>query len=105
MKGDDAMAIIYVAHAYDGDKYKYQRAKRITHELQEHDVADCFLCPVLMFSHIGGNLADENTMELRLDVLSVCDRLIVASTMDAAVQTEVDFANLVGMEVEWIEED
>lgn len=99
------MAMVYVAHAYDGDKGKYNRAKRITRELQECDPSNCFLCPLIVFRHIGGDLADDNTMELRLDVLQVCDKLVVASQMDTAVQTEVDFANLVGMEVEWLEED
>ena len=43
-------------------------------------------------------------MELCLDILSNCDKLIVASEISKGVAREVDFANLVGMEVEWLED-
>ena len=38
-------------------------------------------------------------MEICLDLLSVCDALIVASDISDSVQKEIDFARLVGMEV------
>lgn len=45
-------------------------------------------------------------MELCLDILSNCDKLIVASGFldSVGVQKEIDFANLVGMEVEYLED-
>jgi hypothetical protein len=44
-------------------------------------------------------------MELCYDLLSQCDKLIVASgRLSRGVAKEVDFANLVGMEVEWLED-
>ena len=42
-------------------------------------------------------------MELCLDILSSCDKLIVASNISKGVAKEIDFANLVGMEVEFLE--
>ena len=38
-------------------------------------------------------------MEICLDLLSVCDYLIVASDISDGVQKEIDFARMVGMEV------
>jgi hypothetical protein len=42
-------------------------------------------------------------MENCLDLLSVCDKLIVASELSKGVSKEIDFANLVNMEVEYLE--
>ena len=42
-------------------------------------------------------------MELCLDILSACDKLIVASDISKGVAQEIDFANLVNMEVEYLE--
>ena len=44
-------------------------------------------------------------MELCLDILSVCDVLVVASEISEGVQMEIDFAHLVGMEVIYLEEE
>ena len=38
-------------------------------------------------------------MEICLDLLSVCDVLLVASDVSNGVQKEIDFAKMVGMEV------
>jgi hypothetical protein len=39
---------------------------------------------------------------LRLDMLSVCDILVVASDVSLEMQEEIEFAELVGMEVRYI---
>ena len=38
-------------------------------------------------------------MEICLDLLSVCDYLIIASDISEGVQKEIDFARMIGMEV------
>lgn len=100
---------IYVAHAYGGKEENLERAKKITHDLQVKDLANCYICPLLTFSHLEyGEIGFDAEMELCLDVLSQCDKLIVASDfsigLSRGVEKEVDFANLVGMEVEWLED-
>ena len=42
-------------------------------------------------------------MENCIDILSVCDKLIVASELSKGVAIEIDFANNVNMEVEYLE--
>lgn len=96
--------LIYVAHRYQNSSINYDRAKRITHDLQINDLDNVYVCPLLMFSHLNYNEIDYNKqIELCIDILSACDKLIVASDISKGVDKEIEFANLVGMEVEWLE--
>lgn len=92
--------IFYVAHAYSSDKNNIEKAKKIIHDLQIKDLANCYICPLLNFSCFEhGEIEYDNGIELCLDLLTVCDKLIVASEISKGVQTEIDFAKLVNMEV------
>lgn len=42
-------------------------------------------------------------MELCLDILQNCDKLIVASDISKGVQMEIDFAKLIGMEIQYLD--
>jgi hypothetical protein len=81
-----------------------ERAKKITHDLQVNDLENSYVCPLLLFSHLRyGEIGYDAEMELCLDILQSCDKLIVASDLSKGVCKEIDFANLVGMEVEYLE--
>lgn len=96
--------LIYVAHKHGGNLQNMERAKKITHDLQVNDLENSYICPLLALSHLQyGEVGFEPEMDLCLDILSVCDRLIVASDLSKGVCKEIDFANLVGMEVEYLE--
>ena len=98
--------IIYVAHKFSGKKENLERAKKITHDLQVADLENTYICPLLTFSHLQyGEIGYDAEMENCLDLLSVADKLIVASDLSKGVCREIDFANLVGMEVQYLEED
>ena len=98
------MAIFYVAHAHGGKPENMERAKKITHDLQVNDLENTYICPLLLFSHLRyGEVGYDAEMELCLDILSNSDKLIVASDITKGVAKEIDFANLVGMEVEYLE--
>ena len=102
------MAIYYVAHKFSGKLENYQRAKKITHDLQVADLENTYICPLLTFSHLKyGEIGYDAEMDLCIDILSSCDRLIVASDISASkgVQKEIGFAKLVGMEVFKLEEN
>lgn len=97
--------IIYVSHIYQGKPENLERAKKITHDLQVADLENTYICPLLTFSHLKyGEIGYDAEMDLCIDILSSCDRLIVASDISKGVAREIDFANLVGMEVEYLEE-
>ena len=94
------MAMIYVSHKFGGDPANMERAKKITHDLQVNDPENCYICPLMAFSHLGYNeMGSDEEMALCIDLLSVSDVLIVASDISDGVQKEIDFARLVGMEV------
>ena len=98
--------IIYVSHIYQGKPENLERAKKITHDLQINDLENTYICPMLALSHLKyGEIGYDDEMNLCIDLLSECDRLIVASDISKGVAREIDFANLVGMEVEYLEED
>ena len=100
------MAIYYVAHKFSGKLENYQRAKKITHDLQINDLENTYICPLLTFSHLKyGEVGYNEEMELCIDLLSECDRLIVASDISKGVRMEIDFAKLVKMEVMRLDEN
>ena len=92
--------ICYVSHRFSGEKSNYDRAKKITHDLQVNDPKNCYICPLMAFSHLGYNeMGYDEEMALCIDLLSVSDVLIVASDISDGVQKEIDFARMVDMEV------
>lgn len=92
--------LVFVSHCYGGDKNNIEKAKKITHDLQVKDLANCYICPLLTFSHLEyGEIGYDDEMELCLDILQNCDKLIVASEISKGVQMEINFAKLVKMEV------
>lgn len=94
------MALYYVSHRFGGDPANIERAKKITHDLQVTDLDNCYICPLLTFSHLDyGEIGYDEELELCIDILSVADVLIVASDISEGVQKEIDFARMVGMEV------
>ena len=92
--------LLYISHKYGGDTANMERAKKITHDLQVNDPENCYICPLMAFSHLGyKEIGWDEEMELCIDLLSVSDVLIVASDISDGVQKEIDFARMVGMEV------
>ena len=92
--------LLYISHKYGGVPANMERAKKITHDLQVNDPENCYICPLMAFSHLGYNeMGYDYEMALCIDLLSVSDVLIVASDVSDGVQKEIDFAKMVGMEV------
>lgn len=98
--------LVFVSHRFGGDMANLERAKKITHDLQVADLENTYICPLLAFSHLAYNeVGYDDEMNLCIDLLSECDRLIVASEISKGVQLEIDFAKLVNMEVFKLEEN
>ena len=99
------MATIYVSHAYGGKIENLERARKITHDLQVNDLENCYICPLLAFSHLGYNeVGYEEEMALCEDLLVLCDKLIVASDLSDGVEREIDLAEKCDMEIEYLED-
>ena len=99
------MARIYIAHKYQGDKKNIEKVGEIARKLQIEHPENSYFSPLHNFSFLDYEDIDyEQMLEICLDWLNECDKLIVASGLSRGVAKEVDFANLVGMEVEWLED-
>lgn len=96
--------LIFVSHCYGGDKENVEKAKKITHDLQMKDLANCYVCPSFIFPHLEYSDIDFDTkMELHLDILQNCEKMIIMGEIDEYVRAEIDFAKLVGMEVQYLD--
>ena len=92
--------LLYLSHKYQGKQENIERVKKIAHDLQIENPTHCVVCPLLNFSCLDyGEIGYEQEMEICLDLLSVCDVLIVTSEPSKGVQKENDFKRQVGMEV------
>ena len=99
------MAMIYVSHKFGGDPANMERAKKITHDLQVDDPENCYICPLLAFSHLRYNeIGYEEEMQLCEDLLVLCDKLVVASDLSNGVEREITLAEKCNMEIEYLED-
>lgn len=97
--------MIYVSHKYGGDPANVERAKQITHDLQIKDPNNCYICPLTAFSHLQYNeLSYEKEMQLCLDLLNLCDTIIIASDISTGVRMEIDFAKEHNMKIIYLKE-
>ena len=97
--------LVYIAHRYGGDMNNLERAKKITHDLQANDLENCYICPLLAFSHLAyGEIGYEEEMQLCEDLLILCDKLIVASDLSEGVEREITLAEKCNMEIEYLED-
>lgn len=93
----------YVSHIFQGKAENLERAKKITHDLQIKDTENCYICPLLAFSHLGYNeIGYEEEMALCEDLLIVCDKMIVASELSEGVKREIELAEKCKMEIEYL---
>ena len=98
--------IYYVGYCFGGNKANIEKARKITHDLQVKDIANCYICPLLVFSDLEyGEIGYDDEMELCLDLLTCADRLIVASEISRGVQREIEFTKLVKMEIFRLDEN
>lgn len=96
--------VYYVSHTFGGKPENFERARKITHDLQVKDIANCYICPLLALSDLEyGEIGYDEEMELCLDLLMCADKLIVASEISKGVQREIDFAKLVKMEIQYLD--
>ena len=92
--------LVYVSHCHNNKPENVERARRITHDLQVKNPTHCFICPLLMFSHLQyGEIGYDEEIELHLDILSVCDQFLITSEISEGVRRELDFARLIELEV------
>ena len=98
--------LMYVSHKAENQPINIERIKKILKQLQFKDLQNAYICPLTAFIHLWGtDIPYQEELDLRLDLLSVCDVLLVASEVTETVKKEIEFANLVGMEVKFLNEE
>ena len=81
-----------------------ETAREACEKLQSKDLDNCYISPLTSLCCVSNKaVTDDAKNALRLDMLSVCDVLLVASEVSKEMQEEIDFARLVGMEVRILE--
>lgn len=70
--------------------------------LQLKDPLNCYICPLNAFSHLRHKtMPNDIKIELREDLLTCCEKLIVVGEIDDFMQAEIDLAEKCKMEVEY----
>jgi hypothetical protein len=70
-------------------------------EMQTYDLDNMYISPLTTFSHLK-EAEGFYLSTLRLDLLDLCDKLIVVSEeLDEFMKQEIDFAHRTGKEVEY----
>lgn len=96
--------VVYVSHKINKNPKTLARAKRITRQLQLKYPSDCFICPVIAFWHLIEKDVDADFLfELQCDLMDVCDKVIVTSDLCRTTKRELDNADIIETEVEWLE--
>lgn len=97
---------VYVAHEYGGKAENVERAKKITHDLQIADRDNVYICPILAFSHLEyGELGYDEEIDLCKDLMCIFDKMIVASKISEGVRREIEFAQQLHWEVDYLEDN
>ena len=99
------MMIYYVTHAFDGKSDVYDKVRQIVFDFQNDDWENCYVSPVLSFPYSSirdGDGQRLNLVPIRLDLLMVCDVLLVVGEPDDAVKMEIEFAKSIGMETYYV---
>lgn len=103
--------LIYVAHEYLDDMQNIIKAKEITEQLQEKDLENLYICPLVAFPILRNiNICLEDKIALKLDLVCGSHKMIVASNYGSKeLKAEIDLAKKLKntysepMEVEYLE--
>lgn len=95
--------MIYCAHKYGGKEENKMEAEQKIRTLQSNDFENCYVSPVHTFGFEYNDYDYDTGMELCIDLLSVCDVLLVMSKASKGVLREIEFAELVGMPIWYLD--
>ncbi len=95
--------MIYCAHEYGGNEDNKLEIEQKIRTLQSNDMENCYVSPVHTFCFQYFDYDYETGMELCIDLLSVCDILLVMSKPSRGVNKEIEFAELVHMPIKYLD--
>lgn len=84
--------MIYCAHKYGGEEKNKRDIEKKIKTLQLSRPKDCFISPVHCFGWMYKDIDYDAGMELCIDLLSVCDEVLVLSELSKGVKIEIETA-------------
>lgn len=92
--------LVYVSHCYGGNPENIERAKRITHDLQVENPTHCFIPAAIAFEHLyNGDFSQDDIFDIEADLLMNCDQMLIVSDISPIMRRQIDYCQMVGMEV------
>lgn len=96
--------VVYVSHKINKNPKTLARAKKIVSRLEFKYPLDSFYCPEIALYHLIEKDVDADfLLEKQKDFMDLCDKMIVIGNLCNNIKRELDYADLIGMEVEWFE--
>lgn len=93
--------LIYCSHRYGGEERNRDAVAEKILELQMCDPENTYISPIHCFGFMYDTLDYDDGMACCLDLLSVCDELLVLSDESEGVRREIAFAKKRGIEVRY----
>lgn len=98
------MARIYIAHKYEGDRSNIEKVGKIARKLQKEHPENSYFSPLHNFSYLEyDDMPYDEIIECCKDWLTESDKLLVVGDLSKGVKIEIYLAELLGMEVEYLE--
>lgn len=91
----------YVTHKYWDNPTNIDIARKVTDDLQKNDLANLYICPLTAISCLADkSIPQDIKTALRLDLLCLCDKLIIINECDNIMKKEIELAEKIHMEIE-----
>lgn len=82
--------LIYCCHKFGGKRENIERAKQLINRLQVNDLQNTYISPIHAFSYLDyEEIGYDEEINLCLDLLRKCEKVIVLSEISEGVQREI----------------
>lgn len=96
--------MIYCSHKYGGLEENKRICEAKVKALQLADLENTYVSPIHALGFMYDVVSYEQGMELCIDLLSVCDKMVVISEASKGVKIEIEQAEKMGIPIEYYAE-
>ena len=96
--------LIYCSHKFGGSLENAKAAELKIKRLQLADPSNTYISPIHAFGFMYHDVPYETRLEMCLDLLRRCDKMVVLSELSRKVKAEIKFCAKYGIPVEFEEE-
>ena len=95
--------LIYCSHKFGGSLENAKAAELKIKRLQLADPSNTYISPIHAFGFMYNTVSYEDGIEMCLDLLSKCDKMVVLSEKSKGVEIEIGFCKVARIPVEFLE--